>query len=584
MTQAVNFGTVNFGKIQKLGRALMLPIAVLPVAGLLLRFGQDDLLGRPDLLGANAKLIAQAGGAVFDNLPILFAIGVAVGFAIDNAGVAGLAGGLGYLIMNAILKTWEKPGVKESKIDMGVLGGILIGVTAGLLYNRYKDTKLPDYLAFFGGKRFVPIVTGLTAVVYGIVFGFVWPPIQHVMDLIGQWLLTAGSIGVFIYGVLNRVLLVTGLHHVLNSMVWFIFGDFADATGKVAHGDLHRFFAGDPQAGIFMTGFFPVMMFGLPAACLAMYRTAKPENRKGVGGLLLSMALTAFLTGVTEPVEFAFVFLAPALYAVHAVLTGIAFVIVNALHIRLGFNFSAGIIDYVLSFGRAENPWLLIPVGAAYFAVYYGIFVFCIRHWNLATPGREPADTAVSHGPLVTDDAERAYAFIKALGGATNLRGIDACTTRLRLTLDKNDIVDEPALRRLGAKGIVRPGAGSLQVVLGPEADRVADTIRAALAEGGSAVVREAPQAAPAVARIAAAAPGIDRAAWVAALGGEGNLRVTETVAGTRLRAELVDADKVDEGALKRLGAKAVMRFSSTLVHVIVGPQSGDLAAALVTS
>jgi len=578
--------TINFGKVQQLGRALMLPIAVLPVAGLLLRLGQPDLL--------DMKVIAQAGDAIFTKLPLLFAIGVAVGFAKENSGVAGLAGGLGYEVLTAILKSREIPDVPKSKIDMGVLGGIVIGVTAGLLYNRFKDIKLPSYLAFFGGKRFVPIVTGLVSVAYGVFFGYAWPPIQHVIDLLGQWLLSAGAVGVFFYGILNRLLLVTGLHHVLNPIVWFVFGDFTDAAGKVVHGDLHRFFAGDPTAGTFMTGFFPVMMFGLPAACLAMYRAARPENRKAVGGLLFSMALTAFLTGVTEPVEFAFVFLAPALYAVHAVLTGISFVIVNALHMRLGFGFSAGVIDYVLSFRLAENPLLLFPVGAGYFVVYYVVFAFCIRQFNLATPGREAPDALAAAEPLLEGDSERAYAFVRALGGAKNLLEVDACTTRLRLTVERNDVIDEPALKRLGAKGVVRPGARTLQVVLGPEADRVADTIRAALAEGGAAASAEPRHdASPLTAAASSAARGrsgvaarggdaIDRDAWLAALGGAGNLRLTEPVAGTRLRAELFDADKVDEGALKRLGAQAVQRFSSTLVHVIVGPGSADVAAALV--
>jgi len=568
---------INFGKVQQLGRALMLPVAVLPLAGLLLRLGQPDVL--------NIKVIAEAGDAIFGNLPILFAIGVAVGFAKDNAGAAGLAGGLGYLVLAAILKTMEHVGAdgKPEKLDMGVLGGIVIGITAGLLYNRYKDVKLPSYLAFFGGRRFVPIITGVVSVAQGIFFGYVWAPIQHVIFAIGQWAVDAGPVGVFLYGVLNRLLLVTGLHHVPNNLVWFVFGNYTGADGKVATGDLHRFFAGDPHAGIFMTGFFPVMMFGLPAACLAMYRTAKPENRKAVGGLLFSMALTAFLTGVTEPVEFAFVFLAPALYAVHAILTGLAFVIVNALHIRLGFGFSAGVIDYIIAYGIAENPLLLFPVGAAYFVLYYVVFTFCIRYFNLATPGREAADADATEQPVIAGEAERALAFIRALGGAKNLLNVDGCTTRLRLTTGTNNLVDEAALKSLGSKGVVHLGNASLQVIIGPEAELLANSIRAALAAGGGAAPSLAKTASPAVSSTKAAnVASIDRAAWLAALGGEGNLRQAETVAGTRLRAELVDADRVDEGALKRLGAHAIMRFSSTLVHVIVGPTSADLAAALV--
>src|SRR5579864_6896921 len=305
-----------FLKIQRLGRALMLPIAVLPVAGLLLRLGQPDVF--------NIKMIADAGGAIFDNLPLLFAIGVAVGFAKDNNGVAALAGAIGYLVQIAVMKDIN------DKLNMGVLSGIVAGIVAGLLYNRYKDIKLPDYLAFFGGKRFVPIVTGVVCLAIGIVFGYVWQPVQGVIDTAGHWLTTAGALGAFVFGVLNRLLLVTGLHHILNSLTWFVFGNFTPPGGAAVTGDLHRFFAGDPTAGGFMAGFFPIMMFGLPAACLAMFHEAPKERRAVVGGLLFSMALTSFLTGVTEPIEFSFMFLAPVLYVIHALLTGLSLAICSA--------------------------------------------------------------------------------------------------------------------------------------------------------------------------------------------------------------------------------------------------------------
>ncbi|NIF75290.1 PTS N-acetyl-D-glucosamine transporter, partial [Burkholderia sp. Ap-962] len=367
-----------FLKIQSLGRALMLPIAVLPVAGILLRLGQSDVL--------NIKMIADAGGAVFDNLPLLFAIGVAVGFARDNNGVAALAGAIGYLIETAIMKDIDP------KLNMGVLSGIIAGIVAGMLYNRYKDIKLPDYLAFFGGKRFVPIVTGLVCVILGIVFGYIWGPIQNVIDAAGHWLTTAGAVGAFVYGFLNRLLLVTGLHHIINSLAWFVFGSFTPPGGGAAvTGDLHRFFAGDPSAGGFMAGFFPIMMFGLPAACLAMFHEAPKERRAVVGGLLFSMALTSFLTGVTEPIEFSFMFLAPVLYVIHAVLTGLSLAICQLLGVKLGFTFSAGAIDYVLNYGLSTKGWIAIPLGLAYAVAYYGLFRFFIRKFNMATPGREPA-------------------------------------------------------------------------------------------------------------------------------------------------------------------------------------------------
>ncbi|CAD9217187.1 PTS system, N-acetylglucosamine-specific IIA component [Burkholderia cenocepacia] len=444
-----------FLKIQGLGRALMLPIAVLPVAGILLRLGQPDVF--------NIKMIADAGGAIFDNLPLLFAIGVAVGFAKDNNGVAALAGAIGYLIETAIMKDIDP------KLNMGVLSGIIAGVVAGLLYNRYKDIKLPDYLAFFGGKRFVPIITGLVCVILGIAFGYVWQPIQHAIDAAGQWLTTAGAIGAFVFGFLNRLLLVTGLHHILNSLAWFVFGNFTPpAGGEIVHGDLHRFFAGDPTAGTFMAGFFPIMMFGLPAACLAMLHEAPKERRAMVGGLLLSMALTSFLTGVTEPIEFSFMFLAPVLYVIHAVLTGLSLAICQILGVKLGFTFSAGAIDYVLNYGLSTKGWIAIPLGIAYGVAYYGLFRFFIRKFNMATPGREPASTdaatesyasggfvAPAAGAAATAAAPRAQRYIAALGGAGNLSVVDACTTRLRLTVVDPEKVSEPELKSIGARGVL---------------------------------------------------------------------------------------------------------------------------------
>lgn len=457
----------KFAGIQQLGRALMLPIAVLPVAGLLLRLGQPDLL--------NIPMMAQAGDAIFGNLALIFAIGVAVGFARDNNGTAGLAGAIGFLVITAVLK------VIDAKINMGVLSGILSGLVAGYLYNRYKDIKLPSYLAFFGGKRFVPIVTGFAMLVLGAVLGYVWMPVQGAINATGQWLIGLGEVGAFLFGVLNRVLIVTGLHHILNNIFWFQLGDFADAAGKLVHGDLTRFFAGDKSAGLFMSGFFPVMMFGLPAACLAMYRTARPENREAVGGLLFSVALTAMLTGVTEPVEFMFMFLAPVLYGIHAVLTGLAMALMHVLGVKLGFGFSAGLFDYVLNFGIATKPLLMLPVGVAYFAVYYLVFVFFIKKFDLKTPGREDAAVAPAAASVAPAAGGRARGFIDALGGAANLKSVDACTTRLRLQVADNARVDEVALKALGSRGLIKPAAGSVQVVLGPEAEIVADEIRAAL-------------------------------------------------------------------------------------------------------
>jgi PTS system N-acetylglucosamine-specific IIC component len=466
-------------RLQPLGRALMLPIAVLPIAALLLRFGQADMLDIP--------FIAAAGNAIFSNLGLLFAAGVAVGLARENHGAAALAGVVAYVVATEGAKVLLKlpPDViRSSDVEqaawrakeiakLSVPAGILSGIVAGLLYNRFSNIKLPDYLAFFAGRRFVPIAAGFAGVVGAALFGFGFPWFEAAIDSLSQWVVSAGPLGLFLYGLLNRLLLITGLHHIINNIAWFLLGDFHGATG-----DLKRFFAGDPTAGSFMAGFFPVMMFGLPAACLAMYRNAMPERRKAVGGLFLSLALTSLLTGVTEPVEFTFIFLAPLLFVVHAILTGTAMVIMSLLGVKLGFGFSAGLIDYVLNFGLATRPLLLLPVGAAYFVVYYAIFSWCIRRFNLATPGREAEPQAVT----LAAAGDRGRQFVVALGGAANLKSIDACTTRLRLDLADSIAVNEPALRALGARGIVRPGGNALQVVLGPIADQVAGEIRAATA------------------------------------------------------------------------------------------------------
>jgi len=562
----------------------MLPIAVLPVAGLLLRLGQPDLL--------NIKWIAQAGDAIFSNLALIFAIGVAVGFAKENHGAAGLAGAIGYLVLTAVLKSIN------DKLDMGVLAGILCGIVAGYLYNRFKDIKLPEYLAFFGGKRFVPIITGLVCVVLGLVCGFIWPAVQTGIDWVGHELTGAGAVGLFIYGVLNRLLLVTGLHHILNSLVWFVFGSYTGADGKVVTGDLHRFFAGDPTAGSFMTGFFPIMMFGLPAACLAMYRAARPENRKLVGGMLLSMALTAFLTGVTEPVEFTFMFLAPILYVIHAILTGISMALMSLLHVRLGFTFSAGAFDYIISYRLGTNGWMLLPVGLVYFLIYYFLFSFAIRKFNLATPGRAEASLEPSAEEVPVGGAEApaalagAVGFVKALGGNRNLTLVDACTTRLRLEVVDDSLVNEAALRALGARGIVRPSRNALQVVIGPQAEIVAGEIREAMASGEYAAIGPAVQT-PVTNGENATGPvsagpvqtsAEDAAAaqhLVSAFGGSSNVQAAENVAVTRLRFVLRDGRRTDEEALKRAGAGSVMKASENVWHVIAGQRAPAIAAAL---
>jgi len=544
-------------KLQPLGRALMLPIAVLPIAALLLRLGQPDLFDLP--------FVAAAGNAIFSNLGLLFAAGVAVGLARENHGAAALAGVVAYVVATegakALLKLppdvvsasdVEQAAWRAKEIaKLSVPAGILSGITAGLLYNRFSNIKLPDYLAFFGGRRFVPIAAGLAGIVGAVAFGYGFPWFEAGVDTLSRWVVGAGPLGLFLYGVLNRLLLVTGLHHILNNLAWFLIGDFHGKTG-----DLNRFFAGDPTAGSFMAGFFPVMMFGLPAACLAMYRNALPDRRKAVGGLLLSVALTSLLTGVTEPIEFLFIFLAPMLFAVHAVLTGAAMVIMDALGVKLGFGFSAGLFDYILNYGLATRPLLLLPVGAAYFLIYYATFSWCIRRFDLATPGREPvAQTA----KVVLAD-ERGAAFVAALGGSANLKSIDACTTRLRLGLADPKAIDEPALKSLGARGIVRPGGDSVQVVLGPIADQVAGEIRAA-ASAGRATARP------------------DIAAAIADALGRAGIRSVSTC-GSRLLVDLEDMTRISAPTLDALQTRGWLAVGDG-VQIIIGPGAEAVAEAL---
>ena len=460
----------------KLGKALMLPIAVLPVAGLLLRLGQPDLL--------NIAFISAAGNAVFTNLPIIFALGVAIGFAEENHGAAALAAYVGYVVLTTSLK------VLNPNLEMGVFGGIISGITAGLLYNRYRNIRLPSYLAFFGGRRFVPIVTGGVCLVLAVVAYYIWPPISSLISMLGNWTISSGNVGLFFYGLANRLLIPLGLHHILNNLVWFQFGDFAtiqNGVQTIVHGDLTRFFAQDPTAGAFMAGFFPVMMFGLPAACLAMMHTAHPARKKAAAGLLLSLALTSFLTGITEPIEFAFMFLAFPLYVIHAVLTGAALAVMNIFGVKLGFTFSAGLFDYLLSFKLGTNGLLLIPIGLVYGVIYYFLFVWAIQKWDLKTPGREedaPETVQVAAATTqttVTDaaqDTSVAAQYLRAIGGKENIKTIDACATRLRLEVVDADKVDAPTLKKIGARGVVKAAGGVVQVVIGPEADLICSEIK----------------------------------------------------------------------------------------------------------
>lgn len=381
---------------QRIGRSLMLPIAVLPAAALMVRLGYEDMLGRegfPVFVNRIAEFLAAGGGALLDNLPLLFAVGIAVGFARKADGSTGLAAVVGYLVFQQVMATFVDPNLPPEEgvarpADAGVLGGVVMGLVTAVLYQRYHRRKLPDWLGFFGGRRLVPILASFAGLFLGVVFGYAWPVLGAAIHGFGEWLVGSGALGAGVFGVANRALIPVGMHHLLNSFPWFQAGSYEDG-GVRYEGDIARFLHGDPTAGQFMTGFFPIMMFALPAACLAMYHCARPERRKVVGGMMFSIALTAFVTGVTEPIEFTFIFVAPLLYAVHAVLTGVSMALSWALGARDGFGFSAGAIDFLLNLGIASRPWLLVVLGLCFAVVYYAVFRFAIVRFDLPTPGRE---------------------------------------------------------------------------------------------------------------------------------------------------------------------------------------------------
>lgn len=471
--------------LQKLGKSLMLPVAVLPAAGILMGIGYWI---DPTGWGANSAIAAfliKAGGAIIDNMAILFAIGVAVGMADDHEGTAGLAGLVSWLMIQTILSTGVVAMLKgidagEVNAAFGKINNQFIGILSGIIgstcYNRFKNTKLPDALAFFSGKRSVAIVTALASLVACLVLFFVWPVVYSALVAFGEAILGLGAVGAGIYGFFNRLLIPVGLHHALNSVFWF------DVAGV---NDLGNFWAGTGTLGVtgqYMTGFFPVMMFGLPAVALAMYHTAKPGKKKVAYGLLLAVAVCSFFTGVTEPLEFAFMFLAPGLYLIHALLTGISLAICALLPVRAGFNFSAGFVDWFLSFKApmAVNPLFIIPIGLIYGVIYYVVFRFAIVKFNFKTPGREDDDDIDENQVTLAnnDYTQVASIILEGLGGKGNIKSVDNCITRLRLEINDYTLVNEKKIKSAGVAGVIRPGKTSVQVIVGTQVQFVADEFK----------------------------------------------------------------------------------------------------------
>lgn len=459
-----------FLMLQRVGKAIMLPIAVLPAAALLLRLGAPDLF--------NIPFITKAGGAIFDNLPLIFAAGVAMGLAKNEAGAAALSGIIGYLSFDAGVKAFDE------SLNMGVFAGLVSGVSAGILYNKYNEVKLPDFLGFFSGSRFIPVLSCVSSLAFALIFGNVWGFFQSAIQSASEWIIEAGAAGVFVFGFLNRLLLPFGMHHIMNSILWFFCLEYTTSDGDIATGDLSRFFAGDPTAGIFMAGFFPIMMFALPAVALAIYHTAYKENKKAVGGMLFSLALTSFFTGITEPIEYLFMFLAPVLYVVHAFFTGLSMAITYKLGVLHGFGFSAGLIDYGLNFGLATKPLLIIPIGLGFAVLYYIIFRTAILKFDLKTPGRlevRPNDINNDKANDVVENNienyEIAANIVKFLGGDSNIKDLTNCITRLRVEVKSEDKVDIDAIKKLQKiKGVINQGA-AIQIVIGPEVEAVAKAV-----------------------------------------------------------------------------------------------------------
>ena len=479
--------------LQKLGKALMLPVAVLPICGVLMGIGYllcpatmqgGDISGAANLIGL---FLVKAGGALIDNMAILFAIGVGVGMSEKNDGTGGIAALASWLMMTTLLSTGVVSTIMPSIADSATKTlafnkianpfiGILAGVIGSMCYNKFKDTNLPDWLAFFSGKRCVAIVAGVVSILVSAVLLFVWPLLFGALVALGDGVAKLGVVGAGIYAFLNRLLIPTGLHHALNNVFWF------DTIGL---GDLQHFWAGETSAdvswslGMYMSGFFPCMMFGIPGAALAMVKCAKPEKKTAAIGLLLSAAICSFICGVTEPFEFAFMFLAPGLYVIYALLYGVFTIITVALGFRAGFSFSAGAMDLLFSASlpAAAKTWLIIPLGIAAFLVFYFVFLFAIKKFDLKTPGREDDDLEAEKKVELASDDYTAIAkqILEGCGGKDNITSIDNCVTRLRLEVKDMTAVNDKAIKAAGVAGVIKPGKTSVQIIVGTKVQFVAD-------------------------------------------------------------------------------------------------------------
>ena len=580
-----------FALLQKTGKSLMLPVSVLPVAGLLLGIGSAQFTWLPPAL---SDVMAQSGGAIFGNLPLIFAIGVALGVT-RNDGVAALAAVVGYAVLLATMGVMATLFGYEPKtimgiqsIETGVFGGILIGSIAGWLFNKYYRIQLPQYLGFFAGKRFVPIVTALAAIAAGIMLAVVWPPIGTAINGFSHWAAAGNPAAAFaLYGVVERSLIPFGLHHIWNVPFFFEVGQYLDpTTGEVIRGEIHRYTAGDPTAGN-MAGGYLFKMWGLPAAALAIWQTARPENRTKVGAFMVSAALTSFLTGITEPIEFSFLFVAPVLYGIHAVLAGVAYFICIELGIKHGMTFSHGLIDFIVLFNRSTNALWFLVLGPIWALAYYTLFRVVIQRFDLKTPGREVEDEAEAATAAPVTAGGMAGELVTAFGGRANIRSLDACITRLRVELVDPALANSDRLKALGAAGVVMV-SNNVQAIFGTRSENLKSDMEEYLQAGGGGepapVVPPSKVEAP---RLRASAPDADAiraAASVAvALGGPRNIASVEVCALTRVRVKVVDPSLVNEAALKRSAVAGVMHLGGNVLHLIVGARADAIAAAMTS-
>lgn len=580
-----------FSLLQKIGKCMMLPVSVLPVAGILLGVGSANFAWLPESV---SLIMAKSGDAIFGNLPLLFAIGVAIGLT-ENDGVAALAGTTGYVVFLAAMGVCAKLRGIDVKaimgipsIETGVFGGIIVGLIAAACFNRFYRIQLPPYLGFFAGKRSVPIITSFAVIFVGAILSFIWPPIGSAINAFSHWAVhERPALAFTIYGIVERALIPFGLHHVWNVPFFFQAGSYTDpVTGSVVTGEIARYISGDPTAGN-MTGGYLFKMWGLPAAALAIWQSARPENRAKTGGIMISAALTAFLTGITEPIEFAFLFVAPLLYAVHALLAGVAYFVCIALGIKHGFTFSHGFIDYVVLFPKSHNALWLLVIGPIWAGIYYTVFTVAIRAFNLATPGREVEDEATKATHSASADSF-ALQLVRAFGGRGNIDSLDACITRLRVKLKDVSKANVEKLKALGAAGVVVVGDG-VQAIFGTQSENLKTDMQDYLRTAGpeaDLVEEESPV------KVAGPSPGLEprvrdpdaaqkAAAWIAALGGKANIVRVDACAETRLRLIVRDDLRINEVALKAEGIAAVVKLHGHICHLLAGLNADQYAAEM---